>query len=356
MARGAQPPNVGSGNNFLTGVAATSTCNAWAVGYYHKGTDYLTLIEHWNGKAWKVQPSPSPGDGSRMMSVTAPSAGDAWAVGVTGGGSLIEHWNGKAWKIQPSPDGVDGGQLNGVAATSATNAWAVGVTGGESLIEHWNGKSWKIQPSPCPRSAHQCELSGASATSATDAWAVGSYYNASDAMVTLVERWNGRSWKIQPSPNPKGTGINGAALTGVAATSAGDAWAVGSYAQQGVSAGLTLVERWDGKSWKIQPSPSPGAANGSEFWGVAATSANNAWAVGDVDFPNSADKTLVERWNGKAWKVQPSPNPGSKSNALDGVAATSAKNAWAVGDYHDATSEPPSRNLALRFNGTSWAR
>jgi hypothetical protein len=32
---------------------------------------------------------------------------------------------------------------------------------------------------------------------------------------------------------------------------------------------------------------------------VAAVSAGSAWAVGDV----GATKTLIERWNGTAWKV-----------------------------------------------------
>jgi hypothetical protein len=222
------------------------------------------------------------------------------------------------------------------------------------LIQHWNGKAWKTQPSPCPQGAHECELSGVAGTSATNAWAVGSYYDASDAIVMLVEHWNGKTWTLQPTPSPQGSGLSDEVLTGVAAISGTSAWAVGSYVQQGVSAGLTLVEHWNGKAWKVQPSPNPGGANGSQFWGVAATSATNVWAVGDIDFPNGADKTLIERWKGKSWKLQTSPNPGSKSNALYGVAASSAKDAWAVGNYHDATPEPPSKNLALRFNGSSW--
>jgi hypothetical protein len=37
----------------LSGVAATSACNAWAVGSYKNvGDHYRPLVEHWNGKAW----------------------------------------------------------------------------------------------------------------------------------------------------------------------------------------------------------------------------------------------------------------------------------------------------------------
>ena len=64
---GGQPPNVGSGSNQLEGVAATSACNALAVGYDNNGTANQTLILRWNGKAWKVQPSSEPwGVGQRQ--------------------------------------------------------------------------------------------------------------------------------------------------------------------------------------------------------------------------------------------------------------------------------------------------
>ena len=41
--------------------------------------------------------------------------------------TLIEHWNGRDWAIQPSPSvGVSANNLFSAAATSAANAWAVG--------------------------------------------------------------------------------------------------------------------------------------------------------------------------------------------------------------------------------------
>ncbi|MBO0818562.1 MAG: hypothetical protein J2P30_25800 [Actinobacteria bacterium] len=57
----------------------------------------------------------------------------------------------------------------------------------------------------------------------------------------------------------------------------------------------------------------------------------------------SGFQTLIERWNGSSWVRQPSPNLGT-SDALDGVAATSSANIWAVGDY--ATGAGP-QTLAL---------
>src|SRR5215469_5006693 len=74
------------------------------------------------------------------------------------------------------------------------------------------------------------------------------------------------------------------------------------------------------------------------LYGVAATSATNAWAVG-YRFNGTTRQTLVERWNGTSWAQEKSPNPGGNANDnwLLGVSALSARNAWAVGFYSDGT-------------------
>ncbi len=74
-----------------------------------------------------------------------------------------------------------------------------------------------------------------------------------------------------------------------------------------------------------------GAHPGSgELTSVTATSARNAWAVGDSSH-YSTDRPLVMHWNGTAWKNVPVP-PGI--SYLDSVAATSARNAWAARPDH----------------------
>ena len=93
----------------------------------------------------------------------------------------------------------------------------------------------------------------------------------------------------------------------------------------------TLIEGWNGSAWKKVASPSPSSIS-NVLSGVAATSAANAWAVGS-SFSQRAAQTLIERWNGTTWARVPSPNPAGakRDNLLAGVAATSASNAWAVG-------------------------
>jgi hypothetical protein len=158
----------------LTGVAATSPTNAWAVGRQNGGPG-RTLIEHWDGRHWTVQAGAKLGglSASELSGVVATSAHDAWAVGDfhSGTRTLIEHWNGRTWRLQT---GSYLGKLFGVAATSSTNAWAVGTRyklGPHTLIEHWDGRTWKIEPSPNPYGNGGSQLFGVTATAGV--WAVG---------------------------------------------------------------------------------------------------------------------------------------------------------------------------------------
>jgi len=241
-------------------------------------------------------------------------------------------WQGLDAGASPNPGGASGpNRLSGVAATSASNAWAVGFyptagAVGRTLVVRWNGTRWAQVPSPNPGGASGTNrLSGVAATSASNAWAVGTYVNGG-AYRTLTLHWDGKAWTKVPSPNA-GSGNN--TLLGVAATSATNAWAVGYYA--GPTATRTILEHWDGKSWTMISGPNPGAS-GSTLSGVAATSASDAWAVGFYVNGTGVSLGLLEHWTGTSWKQVPSPSPGSSTNARYGVAATSASNAWAVGN------------------------
>jgi hypothetical protein len=103
-------PNVGSSENFLNGVAAVSSNDYWAVGYYYNPqlNAYRTLIEHWNGSSWSVVTSPNASSYNHILNdVTVVSANDIWAVGFymngpSGGKTLTLHYNGTDWYFIPS--------------------------------------------------------------------------------------------------------------------------------------------------------------------------------------------------------------------------------------------------------------
>ena len=95
--------------------------------------------------------------------------------------------------------------------------------------------------------------------------------------------------------------------------------------------------------WKRLPSPSH--ARIDILHGVAAFSARSAWAVG-ANGGVTGGGTVIVRWNGTAWKRVPSPSPGTEAS-LSGVAATSART--------PGRSAPPHRQtLILRWNGSGW--
>src|ERR1022692_3829593 len=127
--------NVSNGNfdaaSGLKGAAAISSTDAWAVGTgYHPqhGNSNQALTEHWDGRRWKVVPSANSNMVESLSGVAAVSTNDVWAVGVQYYGgpfeSLIEHWNGARWTIVPSPNPSSGVFLSGVAAVSASDVWA----------------------------------------------------------------------------------------------------------------------------------------------------------------------------------------------------------------------------------------
>ena len=151
--------------------------------------------------------------------------------------------------------------------------------------------------------------------SAKSAWAVGLQFNGT-ANQTLIEHWNGTAWKTMKSPDVGGAAANNQ-LFGVTATSARNAWAVGTYSVGNVQ--HTLIVRWNGKAWKRVPTPAPACAPGAQLFSVSAVSATSAWAVGfGTACPGQVNTSLILRWNGKTWKKATSPSPqGSPRDRAD---------------------------------------
>ncbi len=326
-------PNAGANGSSLQAVAAISSSDIWAVGAYISGYTgtvayYSTLTEHWNGTSWSVISSPNAGTYAELFGITTISPSSVWAVGDFQDSSghrrtLVEHWDGTIWHIVPSPNPDPYYSiLHGVTAVSANDVWAVGEGSAYStLTEHWDGSSWTIVASP--NSTSNSVLLGATSTSASDVWAVG--YSGG----TLTEHWNGSNWTVVTSPNP-GSGNN--LLLGVTALSSSDVWAVG------YSGASTLTEHWDGSTWTaLASSHGPGIV-GNQLNSVSAIAANDIWAVGSSSYNarGGSDATLVTHWDGTSWSLVTSPSPGPNAD-LNGVAAVSSSDVWAVGHYNSST-------------------
>jgi len=204
-----------------------------------------------------------------------------------------------------------------------------------TLIEHWDGSTWTVVTSPNPRNSSHNTLTGVAVINPNDIWAVG--YTLTTNFQTLTMHWNGSRWSIVPSPN----GVYGNWLSGVTALATNNVWAVGAT----TSGGNTLILHWNGSTWSTVASPNAQceyyACQYNSLASISAVSTTDIWAVGTAIYTyytsegdaNNTYYTLFEHWDGSSWSTVPgaATNGESAQGTLYGVAAVSAGDVWAVG-------------------------
>jgi hypothetical protein len=185
-------PAHANSNTTLNAISADGPDDVWIVGTFLDSANGQneTFSEHFNGTAWSVVPMPLVNSSNinaffQFNGIKANSASDVWAVGdsgvvdVPGSKTLIEHFNGTAWSIVPSPSPGSIAILSGVTTSNAANSvWAVGAdtpagtSARQTLTLDWNGTTWNVVASPNTGSTDGV---GAVATSpgAAIVWAVG---------------------------------------------------------------------------------------------------------------------------------------------------------------------------------------
>jgi hypothetical protein len=159
---------------------------------------------------------------------------------------------------------------------------------------------------------------------------------------TLVAAWRGVAWFVVPSPSP-GTGGVGA-LQSITCPSPETCVSVGAYSVVNnpyVPNTQTLSETWDGNTWSVARSPSPGTRG--ILNSVRCVSAIDCVAVGA--YGSAQRRPLVERWNGASWSVVTHTQPGNTSGELASVACTSTARCFAVG--WQGTGPDAARSQAL---------
>jgi len=259
-----------------------------------------------------------------------------------------------------------------------------------TLVESWDGRSWSIVPSPNTQvvsgdsfPAPSSRLDAVSCTTRRSCVAVGEYffYPVDSGHphgcqyglgLTFSEVWDGTTWTIIPSPNPAhGFCDAEIALDGVSCPGSdsgrdhsephrrSSCVAVGYTRDEELGTSLTVTETWDGHSWTLVPSPSPGLANYTghlALTGVSCTTTTSCVAAGYVYPGNGTSTTLVEAWDGHAWTIVPSPNPSTfrrPLNVLSGVSCATARSCSAVG-WYGATDNGSGQTLVETWNGTTW--
>ncbi|MEW5988309.1 MAG: carboxypeptidase-like regulatory domain-containing protein [Chloroflexota bacterium] len=202
--------------------------------------------------------------------------------------------------------------------------------------------AWGVVTSPNQGSRDNA-LYGIAAVSSNDIWVVGDWNPnvppTETGRRTLAQHWDGVNWQIVTTPDPSWSGMDYATLQDVAAVATNDVWAMGYSEDFASLKSETLIQHWDGTAWTIVASPNPGGSNLiNKLRAVAAVGPSDVWAVGGGGYP---ERAMILHWDGVSWSAV-----NNRCRVpLYGVTVVSATDIWAVGD-----------NTTCRYNGVSWQR
>lgn len=299
------PPVPGAAAVAIHDVDGTSPNDVWVVGSYvvanSGGALQNTLVMHWDGATWSIEPAPNPvGPGGPYNAYTAVKAlatDDVWVGGSWRNLGLnwlpqsdlhVAHWDGSAWTpvvtTAASPNG-NGHGITDIVASGPDDVWFLGrVTASriQALAMHWDGATMLMQFAPPPASAPiaNLELRSGAAIAPNDVWLVGGGPNYLGTVPYLVHG-DGSTLSVIPGA----TSGNTYRISSVAALASNDVWVMGEE-QAGNNLTL-LLWRWNGTSWSPAPQWGPG------FWAHTLHAANGVLFAGGLGG--------VLRWDGAAW-------------------------------------------------------
>ena len=312
----------------LTGVAAVSANNVWAVG---GTTDHRTLVEHWTGAAWHVVTAPHPSPYSVLFSVSAGS-GAVWAVGfydphgTDNLRGLAERWNGSSWIQVRIPASLGVSSLNAVHVFSDTNVWAGGSASDHHILLHYSNGHWTRIADVAFSGQVGDRIDGIAAGSPSQVFAIGDVDNQNDSHGLLEREVTSSNWQDIAEPSGQFS-----ALEGVSASAAGNVWAVGAVST--ASSSHPIAMHWNGAHAASISFPSSSDDHG--FGAIVAISPTNVWAVGSRSSSvTGATDTLIDHYTGGSSFIDlGGPNPDPDYNNLEAITEVpgAPSNLWAVG-------------------------
>ena len=266
-----------------------------------------------------------------VSALAASSEQNIWATSASN--SLALHFDGSRWVKLPM---AKAGRVNKAAVLSSVNVWSVGQQTNErfSQIQHFNGTAWSVVASP--HFANGERLNSVKAVTANSIFAVGVSFDSLNNGTPLILHFNGTAWSVVSVPR-----ITAGELTDITVISPTEMWAVGAVSGQTPGA---LTMHFNGVQWSRVSAP-----NGA-LLAVSGLAANNVWAAG----MQLGRSTVIEHWDGTAWKIVASPNVGP-SAVLNSISAISPTDIWVAGcsACGDVGGNAPA--LIEHWNGTTWS-
>jgi hypothetical protein len=290
--------------------------------------------------------SAKPAHQAELQGVSCARATLCMAVGYRatahGKAPVAEKWNGRFWANVPipAPRGTDS-YLVSVSCPAAKDCTAVGgrassPTSSGPIAEQWNGRTWHLTQTSNPRGVHAGNLAGVSCASRNDCVAVG-MSQGQKRDPALTEKWNGHSWRVLTTVKLS----RSAALTS-AFCGRRFCMAVGETVRSSPPGEVTLAEELTNGRWRKLTTPALADAELSVLYGAWCTGPRFCVAVGQTQ--GSTTGTIAEVWNGSAWTVQ-APSASTDilgSGILSAVSCSSSSHCMAVGA---GASQPISEEL-----------
>jgi hypothetical protein len=215
-------------------------------------------------------------------------------------------------------------------------ACAVLAVSGTGVAQGASVPPWRIVHLVGPATS-ETSLTGVAATGASHAWAVGMQACADpqfcQAYGLVVEQWNGHSWTTMSLPVSLGNARLGLYNPAIGASSPTNVWVF-------TQGGAAYADHWNGAKWTA--SVVPGAFTISATY-VAST--RDVWAFGSGPEING----YAAEYNGSTWVSHPPPVDVLHSNQ---VSAVNANDIWAAG-----APGPGLQGSAIEtahWTGTKW--
>lgn len=213
--------------NALWDIGASAGDDIWLSGDSSSASALRPLLLHWNGEDWRwlAAATNRQAPNAKAFAVTANGPADAWLVGRQSPRrfawqGLIEHWNGRAWRIVSGP-ARSGESVSttfvAVAAVASDDVWAGGAG-----IGHWDGRAWRMAFTPNRFDPETAQVTAISASDSRNVWFVGEG--------PLVARFDGEEIREVPIPAPywgASTVDRAPWLSAITAFSPRDVWVAG---------------------------------------------------------------------------------------------------------------------------------
>ena len=290
--------SVTAGHGAFTAVVATGRATGWAFAGQFTPAAGPTAWQL-SGGTWTQRPFPGK-PGETVVAAGASSPSDVWAFTQAGGGSRVLHDNGRAWSVAQT----FGAQIGGASVAGKNDIWVFGADlFGTKALGAWyfNGRTWRLTGSG---------LQGGSALTAASVWAFSG---------TRVYHFNGRRWAgTQLSALlPAKMLLNGPAITGIIALSAGNVYAIGNGNAED-EGGPTVVLHYNGSKWARVATGSfgYGTTGGGAAQQVSSDGGGGLW----LPMPGvGGQKSYIVRYD--AGRLTPAALPGSSRGIAVGSVA-----------------------------------